>query len=105
MREYCYKDIQEITNKGILFKDGFRLSFEECHNEWAIENNLKKSESHCVAKRSISEKPPFFLFYSKDRVKVVFDKKCFWRKRKNEAEFQNLQIMLNRVGVTSYDMT
>lgn len=105
MREYCYNDIEEITNIGILFKDGFKLSFEECHNEWAIENNLKRSESHCVAKRSILEKPPFFLFYSKDRVKVVFEKKGLWGKRKNKAEFENLQVLLNRVGVSSYDMT
>ena len=39
MKEYSYKDIQEITKTGILFKDGFELSFEECRNEWAVEKN------------------------------------------------------------------
>ena len=37
MKQYNYREIREITSKGILFKDGFKLSFEECSNEWAIE--------------------------------------------------------------------
>lgn len=62
MREYCYKDIQEITNKGILFKDGFRLSFEECHNEWAIENNLKKV-NHIVLLKGVFQKNHHFFYF------------------------------------------
>lgn len=42
MREYHYKDIQEITEAGILFRDGFVLSFEECRNGWCVEHKMNK---------------------------------------------------------------
>lgn len=70
MREYSYKDIQRITQAGILFRDGFALLFEECRNEWSVENKI--NQSCCVAKRDSLAKIPYFLFYSKNRVKVFF---------------------------------
>ena len=60
MKEYSYKDIQEITKTGILFKDGFELSFEECRNEWTVEKKIKGDESHCVAKRDSLAEIPYF---------------------------------------------
>ena len=105
MKEYSYKDICKITKAGILFKDGFELLFEECRNEWSMENKIKKNESYCVAKRDSLAKIPYFLFYSKNRVKVLFDKKGFLGKKRNTDDFQNLQILLNRFGFSSYDMT
>ena len=61
MKEYCYKDIREITELGILFKDGFELLFEECRNGWCVEHNLKTGESQCVAERDSLAKIPYFL--------------------------------------------
>lgn len=105
MREYSYKDIKKIAEWGILFQDGFQILFEECRNEWLIEKKLEKDESYCIAERNSLAKNPYFLFYSKYRVKVFFDKRGFFCKRRNEAEYQKLQIILNRYGYTSYDMT
>lgn len=81
MKKYSYKDIQEITKTGILFKDGFELSFEECRNEWVIEKKINGDESYCIAERDSLAEIPYFLFYSKDKVKVVFDKKGFGARR------------------------
>lgn len=105
MKEYSYNDIQKITEVGILFNDGFELLFEECRNEWSIENKIKGDETYCVAERDSLSKIPYFLFYSKDRVKVLFDKKGIFCKRRNRDEFQNLQVILNRFGFSSYDMS
>ena len=105
MREYSYKDIQKITKTGILFRDGFELLFEECRNEWSVEKGMNKEQSFCVAERDCLAKIPYFLFYSKKRVKVLFDKKGIWSKKKNEKYFHNLQVVLNRLGFSSYDLT
>ena len=105
MKEYSYKDILKITKAGILFKDGFELLFEECRNEWSIERKIKGGESYCVAERDSLAKIPYFLFYSKDKVKVLFDKKGILCKKRNSDEFHNLQVILNRFGFSSYDMT
>ena len=103
MKEYSYKEIQKITKEGILFRDGFKLSFEECRNEWSINNAVKGT--YCVAERDSLAKIPYFLFYSKKRVKVLFDKKGIFCNKTNKKEFQNLQLVLNRLGFSSYDMT
>ena len=105
MKEYSYKKIQKITKAGILFKDGFELSFEECRNEWSIENKIEEKESNCVAERDALAKTPYFLFWSRDKVKVIFDKKGIFGRKKSKDEFQNLWITLNKLGFSSYDMT
>jgi len=105
MREYSYKDVQEITEAGILFKDGFKLFFEECRNGWAMVNKIQREESYCVAERDILAKPSYYLFFSQDRVKIVFDNKGIREKKKNKNRFQNLQKILNSFGLSSYDMS
>lgn len=105
MIEYSYKDIQKITKAGILFIDGFEFLFEECKNEWSVQNNIKGGQSCCVAERYSFTKIPYFLFFSKKRVKVLFDKKGIFGKKRNKNDFQNLQVVLNRFGFSSYDMT
>lgn len=105
MKEYSYKEIKEITEIGILFKDDFELLFEECRNEWCIEYNLKKEDSHCVAERNILAKIPYFLFYSKNKTKILFDEKGIFCKRKNSNNFHDLQFTLYKFGFSSYDMT
>ena len=105
MKEYSYKDIQKITKIGILFRDGFELLFEECRNEWSIENKIKRDESYCVAERDSLAKIPYFLFYSKDRVKILFNKKGIFCKKRNKYDFQNIQFVFNKYGFSSRDMT
>lgn len=105
MKEYSYKDIKEITEIGILFKDDFKLLFEECRNEWCIEHKIKKEDSHCVAERDCLAQIPYFLFYSKNRIKIIFDEKGIFYKKKNKDNFHDLQFILYKFGFSSYDMT
>ena len=90
---------------GIIFSDGYELFFEECKNEWAVKNLINKEQSCCVAERNCLTKPPFFLFYTKEKVKIIFDKKGILSKMQNQNDFHKLQITLNRLGLTSYDMS
>lgn len=48
---------------------------------------------------------PYFLFYSKNRVRVFFDRKGIFGKKRNEKDFHNLQVYLNRLCFSTYDMT
>lgn len=105
MKEYSYKDIQKVTEAGIVFRDGFELSFEECKNGWCAERKIKREQSCCVAERDCLARIPYFLFYSQRKVKVLFDKKGIMSKRKNEKDFHSLQFLLNELGFTSYDLT
>ena len=105
MKEYFYKDIQEITKGGILFNDGYKLLFEECRNKWCKTNNIEANQSSCVAKRNIAVLEPYFLFYSKEQVMVLFGKKVLLKKRKIETQFLSLQFTLNKYGFSSYDMS
>lgn len=105
MKEYFYKDIQEITKEGILFKDGYKLQFEECRNEWCKINNIEANQSSCVAKRNIAVLEPYFLFHSKEQVIVLFWEKKLLKRRKIVKQFCNLQFTLKKLGFSSYDMS
>lgn len=105
MKEYFYKDIQEITKEGILFKDGYKLLFEECRYEWCKINDIEANQSSCVAQRNIAVLEPYFLFHSKEHVMVLFGKKKLLNRRKIEKLFHNLQLTLNKFVFSSYDMS
>lgn len=82
MKEYSYSKIQEITQYGILFTDGYELLFEECNNKWCDDHGINRGESYCVAIRDSLEKTPYFLFWCKDKVKILFDKKGIFNKKR-----------------------
>ena len=105
MKEYSYSNIREITRYGILFTDGYEISFEECKDEWCAEHGIGREDSYCVATRDSLEKIPYFVFYCKDKVKVLFDKKGIFHKKRNRDDFLKLQYILNRFGFSSYDLT
>lgn len=71
MKVYSYKNIKCITGLGITFMDGYNIVFEECRKEWSKAKKIDITESHCVAERDLLAKEPYFLFYSKDRVKII----------------------------------
>ncbi len=105
MKEYNYKDIKEITKSHVLFKDGFDMLFEECINEFSVVHNLTRGGSRCVAKRDCLETPPYFLFYSKERVKVFFDFKGPFKNERILNKFMELQMLLDEYGYTTFDLT
>lgn len=105
MKEYSYSDIREITRYGILFADGYRLSFEECNDEWCAEHGINKGESHCIAIRDSLGEIPYLLFCCTDKVRVLFNRKGIFYKNKNRNDFVKLQRILNSFGFSTYDLT
>lgn len=105
MIEYSYKNILEISKVRILFRDGFELLFEECRNGWCAKQKIRKEQSCCVAERNCLANIPYFLFYSHNKVKVLFNKKGILSKKINKKDFYSLQLHLNRLGFSSYDLT
>ena len=104
MKTYSYKNIKHITKSGIAFVDGFDIMFDECKKEWSKEKN-NSIESYCVAERDFLAKEPYFLFYSKERVKIIFNNKGIFSKKRNIHQFEKLQMILNEFGLRSFDMT
>lgn len=105
MNEYNYLDIQNIDEKGILFLDNRFIEFEECRHGWSEMNNISINDSVCIASRFCEVDKCYFIFYTKEPVKVIFKMNGFIRRKKNKKKFQELQVMINRCGYTSYDMT
>ena len=70
MKEYNYMDIVQVNKSGILFSDGVFIKFEECKYEWARENNIPVAETFCVALRFLEGGDRYFVFYSKEKVKL-----------------------------------
>ena len=105
MKTYNFSDIVKIDKKGIIFSDETFINFGECVNEWAIENNIRKDETVCVALRHWEKESMYFIFYTKERIKIFFDSGGLFKQRKNREHFQQLQDLLNRFGFSSYDIT
>lgn len=75
MLEYTQKDIEKITEEGIVFKDGSTISFEECRNEWAVMHGIN----------------------AEDRSRFL--------KRKVHKQFVKMQDILAQFGYTSFDLS
>lgn len=103
MREYSIKDIKKISNLGILFYDNYYIDFTECTKEWANKHFISINETNCVAIRGIENNTRYFIFCSKEKVRIIFDFKGLFKKRRNKEKFTELQVNLNRLGYTSFD--
>lgn len=103
MREYNYSDIVKVDKTGILFSDTMFVSFEECRCEWAKENNLPIADTVCVAMRFPEGDEKHFIFYTREKVKLLFKFQGFFKQKKSIDKFCEMQIALNRYGYTSYD--
>lgn len=107
MKEYNYTDMIKLDKTGILFSDGQRIDFDECKRQWALEHEISEEETVCVASRyPVAERADiYFLFYSKDKVRLYFRFKGIFKRKKSVDKFHELQILLNRYGYSSYDMS
>lgn len=105
MNEYNYKDITKITDTGIVFKDGTGLSFEECTASWNASHGLEQGISKCIGERNIADTTPYFLFYTEDKIKVVFERQSFFNAGKYKKEFLALQKAIIDKGYSTYDLS
>lgn len=104
MKEYNYNQISEISSQGVLFTDGYFLSFEECRQNWAKRKGVSMNDTVCVAERSLDDSPNY-LFYTDDKIKLNFTSKGFFARKRVEKRFAEFNFLLNRLGYSSYDMT
>ena len=104
MQIYSYSDIKEIAQDGIYMKNGICIYFDEC-----ISNSrkyLNNETSTCVAERDITANPPYFAFYTEIGEIIQFNAhKGLFAKKKNYYEFRQLQLLLQKMGFTTYDLS
>ena len=103
MKEYSYKQIKRFDKSGIVFKDGFTIDFNECRVNWANSREISYIDTVCIADRCFSVNKPYFLFYTNERVKIIFMKSIFPWDTRFKKKFLDIQIGLNRFGYSSYD--
>lgn len=85
----------------MLFDDGKILNFKKCCMNWG--NNKGISMTNCVADRNIAYDIPYFLFYEDEEIKVVFNFRGIFGKRKNQKCFEKLQFLILKYGYKTYD--
>lgn len=103
MKEYNYKSIKRFNKFGIEFKDGNIINFDECRMNWANSRKINYADSVCVADRFFSTSISYFIFYTSEKIKIVFMKSIFPWNTKYRKKFLEIQIGLNRYGYSSYD--
>ena len=101
--EKRYSEILTVDKSGITFKDGEKVNFEECAEKFKAAHSLNQSK--CTAERDITANPPYFLFYTNKRLKLVFDRTGLFSKSKNKKAFIELQIKIQKIGFTTYDLS
>ena len=103
MNEYNCKQIVCFDKNGITFSDGTVIRFDECRANWANSKGISIEDTTCVAERDISGKKPYFLFYTDNRIRIVFKKGFFPWSKEYKKEFTDIQMGLIRFGYSSYD--
>ena len=103
MLEYSVKQIKSMTCEKIILDDGTEIVFEECIAEW---NSFYNCSSNCIGQRNIlgdePENVPYFLFWTKERIKLAFRAGIF---RSSEKLFLNFCAELRKYGYSSYDLS
>ena len=106
MKVYNYKSIKSIEKEGILFSDGFKIIFQDCINGFEKHYKSFKDTFTCIAERNILARPPYFQFYLDNmNVKIVFDCKGLFTKKKNIKLFQYFQFKIKNLGYKTFDLT
>ncbi len=89
-----YSEIEKIGKDCIFFDDGTKIQINDC---------VRKDTNTCIAERDITAIPPYFDFFTGD--KIIFDKKGLFSQSKNKKDFQKLQLQLQSMGYTTYDLS
>ena len=106
MKVYNYKSIKFIEKEGILFSDGFKIIFQDCINGFEKHYNSFKDVTNCIAERNILAQPPYFQFYLNNmNVKIIFDCKGLFSKKRSIKQFQSFQLKIKNLGYKTFDLT
>lgn len=94
-----YSDIVAVDKYGITFKNGDKIIFADC-----IGNRYNSTT--CVAERNIADWPPYFEFFTPYKpVRIIFNKKGLFLRYINNKHFLKLQMQINYIGYSSYDLS
>ena len=106
MKLYNYKSIKCIEKDGIIFSDGFKIIFHDCINAFAKHYTSFKDVTTCIAERNILAQPPYFQFYLYDMdIKIIFDNKGLFAKKRSIKHFQSFQLKIKNFGLKTFDLT
>lgn len=107
INEISISEVVSVDEAGIIFKNGGKIIFSECIKNFNV--RYPQSNMKCVARRDITAKPPYFLFYTgeieEQKIQLVFDMKGLFSKSKNEKAFLRLQLQIKNYGFTTYDLS
>jgi len=106
MKVYNYKSVKSIEKEGIIFSDGLKIIFQDCINGFKKNYNSFTNVSTCIAERNILVQPPYFQFYLDDmNVKIIFDCKGLFAKKRSIKLFQYFQLKIKSLGYKTFDLT
>ena len=100
--EYSYVNIDIIDSEGIRFRDGREIAFQVCVQEY--QKQFPGSTSG-AGMRDITGQPPYFEFFMPEHIRIVFDKKGPFGKRRNLKDFIQMYELLLRYGYKTYDLS
>jgi hypothetical protein len=96
-----FSEIARVDRNGIMFKDGHKIAFCDCINNW-------NGDEKYVAVRDISAEPPYMEFPSAVKpTRIIFPKRrrilLMWIT--NEDEFRNLRAKIEKYGYVTFDLS
>lgn len=124
VKEYDYSRIIDINSNGLIYIDDLGnkcfVDFSDCRRNWVkhvnisneySRNDLNEEDTRCVGERDICANPKYFEFYSKHKIRFIFQcKKGFIAKflhfqSKSSKQFLKLQFDIKKVGWSTFDLT
>lgn len=102
---YTEDDIRQVTERGILLKDGFYIDFVECASNF---HRIHGGSGKCVGERDLSGTNPSFGFYTAPISTHIFfmpqgKLREFFSKMPAARRFQALRCQIEQYGFTTYD--
>ena len=97
--EKTYFDIRAVDEDGITFVNGDEIVFVDCIGK-------RYHSATCVAERDITASPPYFEFFTPYKpTRIIFNKEGLLSKSINRKNFLRLQMQINDIGYSSYDLS
>lgn len=97
--EKTYLDIKSVDEKGITFVSGDKIVFDDCIGK-------DYNSTTCVAERDITASPPYFEFFTPYiPTRIIFNKEGILSKSINHRHFLRLEMQINDMGYSTYDLS
>lgn len=97
--EKNYFDIRTVDENGIFFVNEDKIIFADCIGK-------RYDSETCVAERDIVASPPYFEFFTPYKpTRIIFNKKGLFSKFINRRHFLRLQMKINDIGYSTYDLS